>query len=89
MLSADAPRGYRKLGQSSLVVPSSLARTRQTWLKDEWKLIDRAIKLLNERGVKVTMSCKREGCSGTIERIDSIDPILECDCTSRVFTRAF
>jgi hypothetical protein len=89
MLTADAPRGFRRAGSSLLIVPASLERHRQVWTRDEFKSIDRTIKLLNSRGVKVTMTCKGAECHGDIERVDGDDPILRCDCTDRVFTRAF
>ena len=89
-MAMDAPSGYRKTGASGLLVPTSVARHREVWLLSEWKLLDRAARLCEERGVRLTLSCRGAGCRGVIMRADedAAGPVLRCDCSDRTFVRA-
>ena len=90
MTMASDMTGYRRLGTSGLLVPMSVERHREVWLLSEWKLLDRAARLCNERGIGLGLKCQIDGCRGFIQRIDSdvSGPILRCDCTDRNFVRA-
>jgi hypothetical protein len=90
MTMASDMTGYRRLGTSGLLVPMSVERHREVWLMSEWKLLDRAARLCEERGVRLTLACRVEGCRGLIQRVDddASGPILRCDCSDRVFVRA-
>jgi hypothetical protein len=87
-----APRGYRPSTGSGLLVPDAVSRIREVWTSDEWRLIDRAMRLLHSRSVKVTLTCKSDTCDdraiqGTTEV--SGDMRLRCGCKDRIVTRAF
>lgn len=85
------PHGYRPLPGSTLVVPEVLSRQRDVWPKDEGRLLDRVIALLESHSVKLLLKCGKADCTGqTLERIKTADGYtLQCGCTDRVFTRAF
>jgi len=73
-------------------VPEAVSRTREVWTKDEGKLLDRAIALLQSRDVKWLMKCGKPTCSDDkLERLKELgsDYVLQCGCKRRVFTRAF
>ena len=90
MLSADAPRGYRRAPSKLVFVPESLERTREVFTHDQWRLIDRAAKLLKSHQINLTLSCGHESCAGKIEQVKSAAiPTLQCACRTRVFERAF
>lgn len=89
-MAADMlPHGYRQ-GTSGLLIPASVERHREVWLMSEWKLLDRAATLCQQRGVGMLLRCQVDGCRGVIQRVDSdvTGPVLQCDCTARTFVRA-
>jgi hypothetical protein len=88
MLSAASHSGFRKAG-SGLLVPMALERTREVWTADERKAVDRAAKLFAARGLRMVLTCSREGCRGTLTRLAGgvAGDRLECDCTARVLSR--
>lgn len=61
----DAPQGFHPSASGSgLVVPEELARERETWTRDEWRLIDRLMKIMRSRNLAVTLHCNDERCKG-------------------------
>lgn len=83
----DAPAGYAP-HTSGLLVPEAVARTRVVWTRDEWKLIDRAAKVLRERGVATLMRCNEPGCPQRVLEAVQLPGVLvlQCGCTDRVLT---
>jgi hypothetical protein len=88
MLTSEAPRGYRKAPGKLVYVPQYLERQREIWTHDEWRLIDRAAKLLKSRSINMALSCGHESCAGKIEQVaGTAMPTLQCDCRTRIFER--
>lgn len=89
MLAAPAYRPHA----SGLLVPEDLSRARQTWTKDEWRLIDRATKLLTSRQVAFQFRCGDPACQDPkIEMLPdraSQTVTLRCGHADRVFQKAF
>ena len=87
------PPGFRRASAASgLLVPEETPRQREVWTKDEGRLLDRAIALVQSRGMQFMLRCGDEQCKGSkIERIkgDGRDYLLRCPHKDRVFTRAF
>lgn len=84
------PAGFRTVG--GLLVPVEMPRDRQVWTKDEWRLLDRATKLLNARGIALQFQCMTPGCDAEpIERLRQPDGtiVLRCAHADRAFMRAF
>lgn len=81
--------GYRARA-SGLLVPDEISRAREVWTPDEKRLLDRATKLLESRGVELFMGCGETQCKGTpIERLSNADGgmTLRCAHKDRVFPR--
>lgn len=67
-------------------------RVREVWVREEWKLLNRASKMLEGHGVKHRMLCTIEQCPDKPIKIatDASAPmgaVLRCGCTDRVFAR--
>jgi len=80
--------GFRALS-SGLLVPAAAdaRRERQVWTRDEWRLLDRATKLANSRGLSLLLECRTAGCGGELlTRGVAADgtPILRCPHADRV-----
>lgn len=78
--------GYRQTA-SGLLVPKESTRERQVWTKDEWKLLDRATRMVGGHGLKLLLECQHEDCRGKkMERIRRPDgtPMLQCEHMDRV-----
>lgn len=74
---------------SGLFVPAdALPRRREVWPREDWKHVDRAAKLLNERQTRVTVVCGREGCPAPTLVAHSWpgSTVLRCGCTDRELT---
>lgn len=78
--------GYRQTA-SGLIVPAESTRERQVWTKDEWKLLDRATRMLGGHGLSLLLECQHADCKGQrIERMRRPDgtPMLQCPHADRV-----
>lgn len=75
---------------SGLYVPTEAVRDRQKWTRDEWKLLDRATRVMGRHGLTVMLECQEPGCKGTpIERFRRPDGgiTLRCAHLDREWTR--
>lgn len=84
------PLGFRE-NAAGLVVPEALSREREVWTKDEWRLLERAVKLLGARQMRVYFGCPDDRCrSGPIQRFRLPDGsiALRCAHRDRVLTKA-
>ena len=84
--------GYREHA-SGLLVPAELSRVREVWTKDEWRLINRAFKLLESRKVAIFLGCS-ETAACKAAPIESIRQggstyLLRCAHKDRVLQRDF
>jgi len=68
-------------------VPEAVSRTREVWTRDDGRLIDRALALMQSRGDKVLQACAKPTCSDRkIERVSIPGGYaLRCGCRDRVF----
>lgn len=75
---------------SGLLVPQELSREREVWTLDEFKILERATKLLQTRGVSLFLGCSDAKCKAQpLERIRRPDGgiTLRCAHRDREFTR--
>lgn len=79
----------RQTGGAGLFVPDDLSRTRRVVTHADWRAIDRGLDALNRIDLKFQFRCEH-GCP-TIEKSRTPDggTRLRCDCTDRLFTKAF
>lgn len=80
--------GYRRSSSSDLFVPAEMSREREVWTRDEWKLLERATKLLETRGIELYMGCPQ--CKkAPIEKsvLEDGSMTLRCAHKDRVFRR--
>jgi hypothetical protein len=78
--------------ESGLFVPPELQRDRQVWTKDEGRLLERATKMLEAKGVRLYLGCDHAACTrAPIERIrdQAGGLILRCAHLDRQLQRAF
>lgn len=83
--------GFRKTN-SGLYVPPAQSREREVWTKDEWRLLDRATRLLTSRGLKFQFACPHPRCQGgPLALTRTVDGVVELTCAhkTRVAMRAF
>lgn len=59
---------------SGLMVPAELSREREVWTREEWKSLERVVKLARARGLDVFLGCQASGCKRQpITRIRNAD----------------
>lgn len=74
-----APSGFRPTA-SGLIVPDEVSRVREVLTRDDWKVIDRAMKVLKSRGIAATMRCLTEGCTNVaVGHNDAGERVISCD----------
>lgn len=82
------PAGFRRTSESGLIVPAEVSREREVWSRNEWKILERATKLLQARDIQIFFRCNRKACqSAPIQRVRRPDGgiSLECDHKTREF----
>lgn len=75
---------------SGLIVPQTLARRRIAIPREDWKHLDRAVKVFQRLEVAIAFQCKNKRCSDrNVVRLSQVDgtPLLRCGCTDRVMLR--
>lgn len=74
---------------SGLYVPEEHKRDRETWTYEQWRMLDKAIKLLESRGIEMFLRCPDARCAAPMERIRNLDGgiMLRCNHLDRVVTR--
>lgn len=85
--AAASPLGFAP-HTSGLLVPESVARRREVWTREDWKVVNRAAKVLNDRHVGTLMRCRVPECpSPVLEATRELDGglLLRCGCTDRHF----
>lgn len=73
---------------SGLLVPDEVARVREAWTRDEWKVLERATKLLKARRIQIFLRCDEPACQkAPMTRVRSADGgiTLRCEHKDRVF----
>lgn len=88
MLRAE-PHGFHPHA-SGLIVPEALARVREVWTPAEFKILQRATKLLASYQVEVYFGCPEPDCkTQPLERVTNGDGgfTLRCAHKDRIFTR--
>ena len=53
---SDVPAGFHEHA-SGLIVPDFLAREREVWTRADWKILERATKLVASRGLRMFLQC--------------------------------
>ena len=48
---------------SGLIVPDEISREREVWTHDEYRIFDRAVKLLATKELKLYLRCTHDGCT--------------------------
>jgi hypothetical protein len=89
---ASVPSGFRRAVASGLILPEDISRTRDVWTRDEYRLLDRALKLFTAKGMGLLLKCDHPACkSAPIEKIRQPGGgfVLRCAHADRVFTKAF
>lgn len=84
------PAGFRRKN-GGLIVPEALSRVREVWVKDEWKLLERATKMLASHHVIVYLHCDFPTCQAEPLRPSRLPDgsfRLQCTHADRVMTKA-
>lgn len=83
------PHGFRRSSASDLLVPEAHSRQREVWTKDERKLFERAMALLDRRNIRVQFACA--DCREPITKHLKVsgDGVLRCSHKERLLTQAF
>lgn len=80
----DAAPGFRRSATSKLIVPAELSREREVWTYDEWKVVDRATKLLESRGLHLFLGCTDPRCrNAPVERLRRDDGGMTLRCAHK------
>lgn len=75
---------------SGLLIPDSVERPRQVWTNDERRILDRATRLANSRGLALQLACVDCGIKHPLERVPTAHGFtLRCNHLDRVFVRGF
>jgi hypothetical protein len=88
---ADNAGAAFRTTNSGLFVPAELSRERQVWTKDEARLLERATKLLEGKGIRLFLGCMHDRCrEAPIERMRAADGglVLRCAHADRVLSRS-
>lgn len=88
--SAKPRPGFREHA-SGLMVPEEISRACEVWTRDEFRLLERATKLLERRGIDFYMGCQQCRKDGPIEAIRQPDGsvVFRCAHKDRVMQKAF
>lgn len=84
------PRGFARSTASGLILPEAHARERQVWTKDEAKLLERATRLIESRGIEFFLRCRHSECHNEpMTRVLAPDGglILRCAHMDRILSR--
>lgn len=84
--------GYRPSVASGLLVPVESSRGREVWPRDEWRLLERATRMLGRHGIDLILQCQHPDCATTpLEpmRLDDGGFQLRCAHMDHVMTKAF
>lgn len=61
MMRDSMPTGFRK-NSTGLIVPEDISRKREVWTKSEWRILERATKLLKSRDIQIFLRCDQKDC---------------------------
>lgn len=89
---AATPLGFHHAPQSGLILPEAVARERQVWTKQEYRLLERLTGMLGQHGVDLLLQCQHPACSKTPlepSRLPDGGFRLRCAHMDRVMTKAF
>jgi hypothetical protein len=88
-VSAPSPAGFRA-SPEGLLIPSTVERQREVWTRDETRLVDRAMKFLHAKGLRVVMDCPACKVDGLLkaEQLHGGDAALLCAHKARILSRA-
>lgn len=54
---------------SGLYVPASVSREREVWPRDEWRIVDKAVKILKAHGIQFAFRCGTETCGDPVLKV--------------------
>jgi hypothetical protein len=83
--------GYRPSSTSRLLVPEAISREREVWTYDEYKALERALKFVEGKGLKMFFGCPDARCTRQpIETHRNADGglTLRCQHKDRVIVKA-
>lgn len=86
------PVGFRRSVETGLILPEPVSRQRQVWTRDEWRLLERATKMLKRQSIKVMLECEHDTCKGVkMEGARRRDGsfVLTCAHAERVLQKEF
>lgn len=90
-MEADTlPHGFRRSTESGLILPDEISRERMVYSKDDWRVLDRATKLLSSMGITLFLRCDTPACvSSPIERLRRLDGgiTFRCQHADRLFMK--
>lgn len=90
--AAPLPPGFRPSVDSGLILPEEQSRERQVWTRDEWRLLERATKMLKSHGLAVQLVCEHDACKGAAlepRRLRDGSFRLRCPHADRVLVKHF
>lgn len=73
------------------MVPAELSRDREVWTWDEWRLLERATKFLEGKGLRVYFGCTEPACRfRPLARVRGADGsiVFRCEHKDRVISKA-
>lgn len=85
------PVGFHRSSATGLLLPDDIAREREVWTRDEARLLERATRLLEARGLALYLRCAYPDCVQTpIERFRHGDGglVLRCAHKDRILSRS-
>lgn len=83
-MDATLPKGYRRTSAAGLIVPADAVLEREVWTRDEARLLERATKLLEARGVALYLRCTHDDCADApIARERAADGGLHLRCAHK------
>lgn len=88
-MKVTTAEGFR-VNAGGLYVPAEQSRERTVYTNDEWRVLERATKLLSSMGIQLFLRCNEPKCQkDKIERIRNLDGgiTFRCNHRDRVFPR--
>ena len=88
-MSGNGHHGFARHA-SGLFVPDEVARPREVWTRDEWRVLERATTLLTARNILLYLRCALPACAeAPLERRRNPDGglTLRCAHLDRVIPR--
>lgn len=83
-MSVEVVEGNLRRHASGLYVPEEMAREREVWTREDWRVLEKATALLQARGLELFLGCTDHRCKAQpVARIRRNDGGITLQCAHK------